>query len=301
MESSRLTLPIIALVAALSLPAGVAEVSSGDPIAQHRRHEVARLRAHFDSVDRELRLATRTALTSAQLASRTTLVGWLREYRNAGVFPQNDRFPDRALPFFRDSRGVLCAMAYLIDRSGRGDLVDRVAASRNNGFIPELADDPDLRAWLDSVGLSVDEAARIQPWYGHPPEQPEQPEEQDVSTGYALSSVVAGGTSFASMVLNAVDPSPTASWLGLVAGAAAVVTGAVGFDNDGPTDDVAAANAIAGGGALMFGAYRLLAASGGRTIRPAASAGQSSNFSVSPVVTQADRGPRVGIAVHGRF
>ncbi|HEX7336720.1 MAG TPA: nuclear transport factor 2 family protein, partial [Gemmatimonadales bacterium] len=76
-----------------------------------------------------------------------------------------DRFPDRAMPFFRDSDGVPCAMAYLIDRSGRADLVDRVALTRNNAFIAELADDPDLRAWLDSAGLSVAEAARIQPGY----------------------------------------------------------------------------------------------------------------------------------------
>ena len=69
------------------------------------------------------------------------------------------------MPFFRDDRGVLCAMAYLIDRSGRRDLVDRVAATRNNAFIAELADDSALRAWLDSVGFSVTEAARVQPSY----------------------------------------------------------------------------------------------------------------------------------------
>jgi hypothetical protein len=300
MASSRLALPVLALVASLSLPLGGAEVSYSEPIAQHHRSEVVRLRAHFDSVDGELRLATQTALTPAQHAGRATLIAWLREYRDAGVFPRNDRFPDRAMPFFRDGRGVLCAMAYLIDRSGRGDLVDRVASSRNNGFIPELAADPDLRAWLDSTGLTVAEAARIQPWYGPPP-PPEQPEEPGVSTGYVLTSVLAGGTSLASMVLNAADPSPTASWLGLMAGAAAVVTSAVGFDNDGPTDDVAAANAIAGGGALMFGAYRLLSTPGGRTMGPAASGEHRSNFSVSPVVTTADRGPRVGFAVQGRF
>ena len=69
------------------------------------------------------------------------------------------------MPFFRDRYGALCAMAYLIERSGRGDLVDRIAISRNNAFIAELATDPALRAWLDSVGLSVSEAARIQPTY----------------------------------------------------------------------------------------------------------------------------------------
>ena len=69
------------------------------------------------------------------------------------------------MPYFRDGDGALCAMAYLIERSGRPDLVDRIARTRNNAFIAELANDPALRAWLDSVGLSVTEAARIQPTY----------------------------------------------------------------------------------------------------------------------------------------
>lgn len=169
MESSRLALTVLVLLVSLTLPLGLRDVSSSYAEYQHRRLEVARLRAHFDSVDAELRLPTALPLTPAQHTGRATLIGWLREYREGGGFPRNDRFPDRAVPFFRDSRGVLCAMAYLIDRSGRGDLVDRVASTRNNAFIPELAGDPELRAWLNSVGLSVAEAARIQPWYGPPP------------------------------------------------------------------------------------------------------------------------------------
>jgi hypothetical protein len=126
---------------------------------------VARLRAHFDSVDVELREATVLHLNPLQRSARATLIGWLREYREAGRFPRNHRFVGRAIPFFRDSGGALCAMAYLIERTGRRDLVDRVALTRNNAFIAELADDPALRAWLDSVGLSVAEAGRIQPTY----------------------------------------------------------------------------------------------------------------------------------------
>jgi hypothetical protein len=129
-----------------------------------RRAEVARLRAHFDSVDAELRLATALHLTPSQRNARATLIGWLREYRDAGEFPRNDRFP-RATPFFRDSYGALCAMAYLIQRSGREDIIDRVAVTRNNAFIAELANDAELATWLDSVGFSVAEAARVQPEY----------------------------------------------------------------------------------------------------------------------------------------
>ena len=153
------------LAGAMTLPRGLHAVPPTGPEPLARRLEVARLRSHFDSVGAELLHANVLRFTPAQRRVRATLIDWLQEYRDAGAFPRNDRFPERSMPFFRDGHGALCAMAYLIDRSGRRDLVDRVAATRNNAFIDELADDPDLRAWLDSVGLSVTEAARIQPTY----------------------------------------------------------------------------------------------------------------------------------------
>jgi hypothetical protein len=153
------------LAGAMALPRGAGAVPPTGPEAPARRLEVARLRAHFDSVDAELRHAKLLQLTPSQRSARATLIGWLQEYRDAGRFPRNDRFPALVLPFFRDGYGALCAMAYLIDRSGRRDLVNRIARTRNNAFIAELADDPALRVWLDSVGVSVTEAARIQPTY----------------------------------------------------------------------------------------------------------------------------------------
>ena len=152
------------LAGALALPRGALAAPPTGPEALARL-EVARLRAHFDSVDAELRHAEGLQLTPSQRAARATLIGWLQEYRDAGRFPRNDRFPELAMPFFRDGHRALCAMAYLIERSGRRDLVDRIALTRNNAFIAELATDPALRVWLDSVGVSVTEAARIQPAY----------------------------------------------------------------------------------------------------------------------------------------
>ena len=160
MRRHLLTLTAAGMLAGGALPASalpIPEIPAG-----HR--EVARLRAHFDSVDAELRDASPAGLTAVQRSNRARLIGWLRQYRDAGVFPRNDRF-EAPTPIFRDARGTLCAMAYLIERSGRGDLVDRVAATRNYAFIPDLADDPALVRWLDSAGLSVAEAARIQPSY----------------------------------------------------------------------------------------------------------------------------------------
>ena len=161
-----LTLTAAGMLAGVrALPRGARAVPPTGTEAPARRLQVARLRAHFDSVDAELRHAKALQFTPSLRTARTTLIGWLQEYRDAGAFPRNDRFPELAMPFFRDGHGALCAMAYLIERSGRRDLVDRVALTRNNAFIAELANDPELRVWLDSVGLTVTEAARIQPTY----------------------------------------------------------------------------------------------------------------------------------------
>lgn len=77
----------------------------------------------------------------------------------------NRRFPGRMLPHFIDESGRRCAMGYLIEESGERDLVQRVARERNYARIRELADIPELLAWLEANGIGVEEAARIQPAY----------------------------------------------------------------------------------------------------------------------------------------
>jgi hypothetical protein len=299
MASPRLALSMLALVVTLTVPLRLAVTAADDPSARHARAEAIRLRAHFDSVDAELRQAVLT-LTPSQRTSRETLIGWLREYRDAGTFPLNDRYPDRAMPFFRDSRGVLCAMAYLIDRSGRGDLVDRVAATRNSATIAELADDPALLAWLDSTGLTLAEAGRIQPFYGPPPLPPE---EAGVSGGYAITSILVSGTSMATIAVNAFAPSKSAGWAGVLAGGAALVAGVAQLNETHATKDVAIANTLIGGGALTVGLYTALRppkrASPDRT-EPAAP-GAPGDITISPMVVPAAGGPRFGLAMHTTF
>jgi len=299
MESSRLALAALVLFVSLSLPLGPRDVPPTGPEPLDPRLEVARLRAHFDSVDVELRQPDALQLTPAQRTVRSTLIGWLRDYREAGTFPRNDRYPKQAMPFFRDSRGVLCAMAYLIERSGRPDLVNRVALTRNNAFIPELAGDRELHAWLDSVGLSVAEAARIQPSYGFP----DVPEDQEVSANYALTSILVSGASVTTLGLNLITPSKATGWAGLIAGSAGIVAGAVNLDGSGGTDKVAAANMIVGGGALAVGLYRLLSPRPDQPVdgRSPQTASSNARIAISPVVTPTAGRPRLGLAVHTRF
>lgn len=59
-------------------------------------------------------------------------------------------------------------MAYLIEQSGHGGLVARIATTHNTARIGDLKDDAELVAWLHRNGLTVAEAARIQPAYENP-------------------------------------------------------------------------------------------------------------------------------------
>lgn len=99
-----------------------------------------------------------------QRTVRRLLLAELRNYRLAGLFPKNPRFAEPT-PFFVDGRGMRCAVAHLLELGGEGELVQRIARERNNARVVELTDEPRLTAWLDASGLTLDEAALIQPSY----------------------------------------------------------------------------------------------------------------------------------------
>ena len=89
----------------------------------------------------------------------------LDAYRRRRVFAKNRDFPGRLVPHFVDAAGTRCAMGHLIEASGGRDLVQYVARERNYARVRELRSVPELGAWLDANGISLDEAAQIQPSY----------------------------------------------------------------------------------------------------------------------------------------
>ena len=280
------------------------------PLSAHEEHvrgEVARLRAHFDSVDIELRTRDVSHLSAVRRASRARLIAWLREYRDAGQFPVNDKFADRMVPFFRDSKGTLCAMAYLIDRSGRADIVDHIAKTRNNAFIRELTDDVELVAWLDASGLSVAEAARIQPAYdggtccvvGDPPSA----NSNRVSGEYALVTIGLGGTSLGTLGFNMFSPSRTSGAVGLLAGVATIVAGASRMEDVTGDRSVARANLVVGSLAVIGGLRGILAK---RTVPARAPVQEQAKkgVSVTSIAPDLVRGPnssRLGLTLRAEF
>jgi hypothetical protein len=185
------------------------------------RKEVQRIRAHFDSVLVELPARDLSALTVEQRARRAALLETLRIYRMRGAFPRNYDFPGQAVPYFVDRKtGILCAVAHLLESTGRRDIVDRVAATDNNVWVAQLASDTAFTVWLDASGLTLDEAARIQVPYTQSP---------SFLNAYSLASIATGTVSFGTTVWNATTNRdakvPFVNALGLVSGMSSIALG----------------------------------------------------------------------------
>ncbi|MBX3229867.1 MAG: hypothetical protein KIT84_05990 [Labilithrix sp.] len=128
--------------------------------------EITRIRGHFDGALALLDARDVSGLDRAAQLTRMLLRQALVEYQAGGVFPLNHDFAAGLRPTFVDDHGTRCAMAHLMDLGGASELVSEVAAKANHAYVDELAADPRFLAWLNAAGLTVEEAARIQPGYG---------------------------------------------------------------------------------------------------------------------------------------
>jgi hypothetical protein len=299
--------PALILAFLFALPVrclAIADTSSQPAqVPSFARHEVTRLQAHFDSVDFELRAAPTANLTSSQRIARTQLVAWLRDYRDDALFPANDRFPTRPMPFFRDSRGVLCAMAYLVQRSGRSDLVNRIARSANNATIAELSGDDGLRAWLDSVGVSAAEAGRIQPQYGGFPGIVEDTRGGNTDRLFHPAAAMAFNmAALASAAVNIKAPSRSRAWVGLVTGLAVVAAGVA--DNRRATYDsnpFATSNIVVGGVASAVSFVRLVQRPPAQRVDSAPRGVGAHRNALAPIVARSEGGLQFGISLRHGF
>lgn len=204
------------------------DATDGSDVAEAR--EVARIRAHFDSVLVELRAPVARPLTPAQRAARARHIARLQAYSDRGIYPHNHDFRGQRVPYFVDHRGVHCAVGHLLRQSGRSDIVGRVRATDNHVRVAALAGDAAFASWLDASGLTLAEAARIQPWYGElPPEEPRAERNDNARIGAALAS---SALSTASIVWNARSRSSARPGMRAALGYTAAVLGiAVAIDN----------------------------------------------------------------------
>jgi hypothetical protein len=226
--------------------------------------ERTRLRAHFDSVERELRARDVPGLTPARRAARARVLDLLHAYQQRGVFPRNTDFPDRDVPVFIDWRGTRCGFAYLVEQTGHEDVVLRIAATRNYARVPELKDDPDVRRWLADNGITLAEATRIQPSYGCGGPSGDCAVSGATflaSDGYKVATGVAVGTNVASFTLNVLHTGLSRQATGIAslgAGAVGIIAGAPNLGTAGPRGTLGLLNAGVGTASLALGAIRLI-------------------------------------------
>jgi hypothetical protein len=102
------------------------------------------------------------AARRAELAQhRSQQITRLHAYAEAGVFPQNPRRTLVPVHMFKDMFGTRCAVANLIYLDGHGDLVDKMAAERNDVVVADETSGP-LHDWVLGSGLTNEEVRRIQ-------------------------------------------------------------------------------------------------------------------------------------------
>jgi hypothetical protein len=188
--------------------------------------EVARVRAHFDSVLTELTARDASSLTGGQRANRATLIAELARYRDRGAFPHNYDFPGRLVPYFVDRKtGAMCAVANLLAATGRRDIVDRVAAANNNVWVDDLQADTAFTRWLDDNGLTLSEAARIQIVYDNSQTPVEMARQVSYIAIAPLAIVSSASMTLWNLTGNSNGHRPGASWTGMMAGALGVGAG----------------------------------------------------------------------------
>jgi hypothetical protein len=261
---------------------------SGQPVARVDR-EVVRLRDHFAQVDRELRARDVAHLTPQQQHARATHMARLRAYAARGVFPLNTRHAGAYVPYFVDDAGTRCAMAYLIEQSGAGDFVARVASRLNFAYIADIARDPEfgpaLQAWLEANGLTLDEAARIQPAYDGGPcctvdDPPPVPTSYKVGSGATILTGLTSVALNASMVQLGLSRR-AGGWIGVGVGAVGMALGASALDEGEEYGTLRALNGGVGVLAAGLGLYALLSRPASA---PTATAQRESRLTGSPWV-----------------
>ncbi|MBL9024037.1 MAG: hypothetical protein JNL21_17710 [Myxococcales bacterium] len=133
--------------------------------------ELGRVREHLVGALATLREADTRHLDAEVGLRRSSVIAELQRYIERGQFPRNTRTLEMR-PAVIDDFGTRCALAHLAEQSGGAELVSSLSAVANHERVHALRTHEGLARWLRAMGLSVEEAARIQPSYAHVPYPP---------------------------------------------------------------------------------------------------------------------------------
>lgn len=127
------------------------------------RSEKDWIRLHLGLVEQTLRARELPQLNAAQQAKRAHCLDILHRYWQEGNFPVNDRYAIRT-PIFIDPYNNFCAVGFLLKETGFEAVSRKISAQTNLAYVRQMQY-PELTAWADTYGFSVDELAWIQPAY----------------------------------------------------------------------------------------------------------------------------------------
>ena len=127
---------------------------------------IEQLQLHLSLVEKVLRSRSTARLTAAQQTNRQDALDHLHEYWQRGAFPVNDYLPIRN-PVFIDRNDNFCAVGYLVKVTGYEHVSRMIASHTNFAYVHDM-NYPQLFAWAEQFGFTVDELAWIQP--GYPPD-----------------------------------------------------------------------------------------------------------------------------------
>jgi hypothetical protein len=106
----------------------------------------------------------RAAWRKSLLVARFLQLHRLADYCERGRFPINDGLACNPLPIFVDGRDTACAVGHLMRLSSYREAVACIVASDNYVYVPDVEGGP-IADWILTSGLTLEEAALIQPAY----------------------------------------------------------------------------------------------------------------------------------------
>lgn len=121
------------------------------------------IQSHLKSVLKVLRSNPTSHLSEMQYVSRMHLIQVLDHYRLSGNFPIN-YYKKKRIPVFIDENNTHCAVGYLLRETGNQSIANRIASRDNYVWVKDIKD-PELLAWQERIGFTLEELKLIQGAY----------------------------------------------------------------------------------------------------------------------------------------
>jgi hypothetical protein len=121
------------------------------------------IQLHLNLVIKTLENRSTKHLTTEQRKNRAECLQELRQYAEAGAFPQNN-LKSYKTPIFIDEQGTHCAVGYLMQQSGSEELAQEINHKQRFAYVKDITVDG-VGEWASAQGFTVGELAWIQPAY----------------------------------------------------------------------------------------------------------------------------------------